>query len=423
MITGNCLKSNRESTLPELVFNKLAQSRADLGFLLLQQLIQVARTGPGARGVLKQAWETLHSHAADLGTALTGDDAEYSRTLLKILYLSLQAHLDPSPAADSRAEEREVVKIKMMILEILSVVVARGFRSLTTRLHENPSKVLPADFALINAILRTALHIPGTDKYSEQLVTFFSDENTTRYASTLLSWSHQLTIDGDPVFGEFSITFLLELSTVPALAESMVIGGCLAQIASANLVKYFRRSGGIGPFDQPDRMYLIWTRGILPLVINLLRAIGGPIASEIASFLNQFKPQLTRASNSFDVKPSPTPKDVHRGYVNLAMASEIRSLALIATILDMFREAGASAGIVAADVAQLDWDRVTVKEDLDGRLQRRNALRDSIIAMDEREETWSRQKPTNLQGGSESRLEERIVEEMAAALSILEDEE
>ena len=417
------MKSNLENTLPELIFNKLAQSRADLAFLLLQQLIDAAPAGIDAKGILKPAWETLYSYAPDLGTALTGDEAEYVRTLLKILYLSLQAHLDSNLVANTPVESREAIRSTTTILEILGIAVARGFRSLTTRLHENPSKVLPADFALINAILRTALHVPGVDKHPEELVIYFSDENTSRYASTLLSWSHQLVVDNDPIFGEISITFLLEQSSVPALAESIVIGGCLSQIASTNLVNYFRRPGGAGPFDQPSRVYSIWTRGILPLMINLLRAIGGPIASEIASFLNQFKPQLARASNSFDIKPSPKPKEIHSGYVNLAMASEVRSLALITTILGIFREAGASAGIVAADIAQLEWDRAAVKEDLEGRLQRRNTLRDSIIATHEREEAWSRQKATNPRGGSENRLEEKVVEELAAALSILEDEE
>ena len=423
VVIGDCLRSNLENALPELIFSKLAQSRADLAFLLLQQLVSASPTGPEAKEMLKLAWDTLLNHAPDLGIALTGDEAEYDRTLLKVLYLSLQAHLSPSPVTNARGESREALKTTMMIVDILGVAVARGFRSLTTRLHENPSKVLPADFALFNAILRTALHIPGVDKHSEQLVIYFSDENTSRYASTLLSWTHQLTVETDPVFGELSITFLLELSSVPALAESIVIGGCLAQIASANIVDYFRRPGGFGPFDQPSRIYSIWTRGILPLVINLVRAIGAPIASEIASFLNQFKPQLMRASNSLNTKPLSAPRDMHSGHVSLAMASELRSLALITTILGMFREAGASAGIVAADVAQLEWDRLAVKEDLEERLQRRNALRDSIVATDEREEAWSRQKATHPQGGSESKLEEKIVEELTAALAILEDEE
>ncbi|MCJ1381806.1 hypothetical protein MMC17_004917 [Xylographa soralifera] len=425
-IIRDCLRSNLDNNLPQAIFERLCQSRADLAFALMQRIVETTPRSAEARSILKPAWTTLRSINPDLGLELTVGDATYSRTLLKILYLALQAHMPSSETASSRAsksmENPSTMENTQVVLEILSVVVAKGFRSLTTLLHEDVTKVSPSDYALINAILRAGLGIPGIERYPEQLVAQFTDNHTARYACTLLSWSHQLTIGDDPVYGELSMVFLLELSAVPVLAEAMAVEGVLTGISTATLMQYFRRPGGIGPFSEPTTMYGIWFRNLLPLALNLLGAIGAPIAAEVSAFIDQFRGQLSRSSNSFDTKP-PSPSDPVAGYITLGMASEVHSLALIRDILETFREAGPSAGIVAANVAELSWDRLQVKEDIENWLQRRKTLRECILATNEKEEVWSRQMPLSATGGAENRLEEKVVAEMSAALSILGDTE
>ena len=419
-VAEDCLLSNQGNTLPEAIFERLSQSRADLAFALLQRTITVIRHSEEAKGVLKVAWDTLRGHAPDIGIALTGTSGDYTRTLMKILYLALQAHTEDSATGvlDASTNRREGTKNGYplsTVLEILGSVVAHGFRSLTTLLHDNSSLVLAADYALINSVLRSCLRVPSIERHTEQLVTQFSDDNTARYASTLLSWSDQLAVNNDPIFGELTMTFLVELSSVPALAEAIAVAGILTQISTAKIMDYFRRSGGIGQFDEPTTVYGIWYRGVLPLALNLLSAIGAPIAAEVSAFLAQFRGQLARASAAFDIKPSSLPHAPGASYFTLSIASEAHSLALITKILDMFREAGPSAGIVASDVMELEWDRVQVKEDLDSWLQRRKAL---IVATNEKEEAWARQSAVD-KGSAESRLEEKIVEEMRATLALL----
>lgn len=425
-VVGDCLRYNGENTLPQAIFNKLAQSKADVAFVLLQHIIDVNRHSVEAQAILKPAWDTLRSQNLDLGSALIGVGATYSRTLLKILCLALQAHtgggrkrkLESWQTPDS--QRPETIQALQAILEILAVVVAQGFRSLTTLLYEDATQISPVDFGLINAILRTCLRVPGVEKHNEQLVTHFADDNTARYASTLLSWSDKLLHNNEPIYGEISIVFLLELSSVPILAESIAVNGTLSLILAANLMGYFRRPGGIGPFDKPQIMHGIWARGILPLALNLLTAIGAPIAAEVACFLAQFRPQLDRAAANFDVKSAASATDLAAGYITLDMAAETHSLALIATLLDVFREAGASAGIISSDIVPLGWDHAAVKEDLYGWLGRRGALRDCIVATNEKEERWRQMKPMSKDGGAESLLEEKVVAEFNAALRLLE---
>lgn len=423
----DCLKANAENQLPEVIFERLAQSRADLAFTLLQRLLEVKSTEVEVMAILPVAWNTLRRHDPDLGSALNGDNADYYRMLLKILYLALQPHtmdagstspevLNASTADGSTARSQSNFTVQVG-LEMLSTIVAQGFRSLTIILHDSPTLVQPPDFSLITAILRSVLHIPNLPRNTAHLMSAFSDSQTARCASTLLSWADQLATNGDPIYGELSILFLLEMSSVPALAESLAVEGVMSQMLSTNLIGILQ-SRAFGPFDQPARMYGIWGRGVLPLLLNLLHAVGPPLAPEISAALNQFPNQLARASNTFTSSPRTSAKDP-TGYITLGMASEALSLSLIVTILQTFREAGASAAIIPSEIEEVKWDRVQVKEEVEGWLQRRGALRDKIVPSDDKEERWSKQKPASGAGGNENRLEERVMEEMHGILGIL----
>ena len=424
---SDCLKANTENQLPEVIFERLAQSRADLAFTLLQRLLEVKSTEVEVKAILPVAWNTLRTHDSDMGSALNGDDAEYHRVLIKIVYLALQLHISDAATgspenlnastakgATARSETRSNVQIG---LEILSTIVAQGFRSLTIILHDSPALVHPSDFSLITAMLRSILHIPSLSRNAAHLFSAFSDSQTARCASTLLSWADQLATNGDPVYGELSILFLLEMSSIPALAESLAVEGVMSQILSTNLIRVLQ-SRAFGPFDQPVRMYSIWSRGVLPLLLNLLHAVGAPIAPEVSAALNQFPNQLARASNTFTSSPRTSVKDP-TGYITLGMASEALTLSLIVTILQTFREAGPSAAVIPSEIEEVKWDKGQVKDEVEGWLQRRGALSEKIVPSDEKEERWSKQKPLSGAGGTENRLEERVVEEMQGILGIL----
>ena len=414
----DCLKANAENQLPEVIFERLAQSRADLAFTLLQRLVEVRSTEVEVKAILSVAWNTLRRHDPNVGSALNGGDADYYRMLLKILYLALQPHildagsaspedLNASTAKGSTARSRSRSCVQLG-LEVLSTIVAQGFRSLTIILHDSPTLVHASDFSIITATLRSVLHIPSLSRNTAHLISAFSDSQTGRCASTLLSWADQLATNGDPIYGELSILFLVEMSSVPVLAESLAVEGIVSQILSTNLIRVLQ-SKAYGPFDQPARMYSIWGRGVLPLLLNLLHAVGPPLASEVSAALNQFPNQLGRASNTFTSSPRTSAKDL-TGYITLGMASEALTLSLIVTILQTFREAGASAAVIPNEIEEVKWDRGQVREDVEGWLQRRGALSEKIVASDEKEERWSKQKPVNGAGGNENRREQRVVE-------------
>ncbi|KAF2278844.1 uncharacterized protein EI97DRAFT_413750 [Westerdykella ornata] len=421
-VVRDCMTTNAESTLPEALFGQLTVLRADLAFVLLQRMVSAKTNTPEARRLLIPVWSAVRAATTDFDTVFASDSVNYYRSLLRTLYLTLQFHLMDESASDEDVFLRSsfrgsvpaskntlVEPISNQLLEILADAVARGFRSLATQLHSEPGSVSPSDFALLTAILQTILSIPEMTTWHSQAALLFSNSNTLRYATSLFSWSDKLTIQNngvaDPVYGELSLLFILSLSSMQTLAESMAVEGILSQLNSANLMNYYRRSGGMSPFDSPARIFTIWTKGILPLCLNLLRAVGPAIAGEIAAFLNQFPEQLNRASNALNFGKSTTK-------ITLSIASEAHSLALITSILDNDRAQGPRLGIQSNDIPDLDWDRENVKEDIESWLTRRGLLRERIVVVDERDAALF-EKPAL--DDYENMLEKRVVSELTAA--------
>ncbi|CBX98845.1 similar to nucleoporin (Nup184) [Plenodomus lingam JN3] len=300
-VITKCMLANTQTNLPEALFGQLMIVRADLAFALLKKLVDAKVSSAETRKLLTPVWNAIRATTADFDSVFSSDSVYYYRSLLRILYLVLHFHLvsdnDDSEETNLRSSFRGTVpashntyteSISTLLLEILTDTVARGFRSLANQLHAEPSSVLPADFALLTALLQRILAIPEMSKWQSQAALLFANHNTTRYATSLFSWADKLTVNHngvqDPVYGELSILFLLSLSSIPALAETMAVDGVLSQLNTANITCYFRRAGGMGPFDTPARMHSIWTKGVLPLCLNLLLSVGPPIAAEISSF-------------------------------------------------------------------------------------------------------------------------------------------
>ena len=217
--------------------------------------------------------------------------------------------------------------------------------------------------------------------------------------------------------------FLLELSSMPLMAEQLAIDGLLGHIASANITSYLRR-GNISPFADSaglQRCYSIWVRGILPLLLNLLDSVQGNIAGEVAIFLSQFPTLLSQASSAFDAPEMSrilsSSKHATK-YITLSTCSEVHSLALITYILSGYRD-GLGVNVVV-DLKQ--WDAGQVQENVDFWLGSRALLRERILPMGDREVEMLRRKVTDPMGNGQmtvSELEARVVGEMMGTRDVL----
>lgn len=426
---NECLIANTNSDLPESIFYEVFQIRTDFAFVLLQKLVGAKSTHPDMKKVLFTAWDTIKTSQINIELALVGNDAEYYRSLLRVVLLSLRVHADERREHLSGSFNRSLSKpkngtmpsleLQLVVLDIIDVIVARGFRALAAAVHESRTDSSPEDIALVTAILQTSLHIPEIDVLHLQICTKFAEADTARVAATLFSWSDGLAINGDPIYGELAMLFLMELSSIRLMAEQLAVDGILSQLLNSKLVASIRR--GVGPFSRTPRVYSIWVRGILRLCLNLLLAVGPPTAPEVSEFLNQFEAQLALASANFDNKPTssdPSPNNT-AGYITLSTASEAHALALIHRILEGFRAAGASTGVLTSEILSLQWDATTVREDIEYWLESRNGLRQRILPINELEEELTREKPRRKDRASENRFEEELVDELTNVVTLL----
>lgn len=425
LVVQSSLEANTRSVPQEAIFTRIQQTRADFAQSLLQRLVEIGAQGSEFFGLLQVVWDTLRACRATYEEALANDDTEYYRSLLNVLFLALQFHLDgPSRTTPEAISKKPKISSDIpLVVEITKIVVAQGFKALTTYLHDQPDKCTPKDFAILTAILQTCLQVKDADRLYEHIVFHIEDNDTARYATSLFSWADQLAVAGDPVYGDISISFLVKLSTIPMLAEHLAVEAVLMRLSTCRLTNILRQPKGFGPFDPVPRFYTIWTSGILPLCLNLLYHVIRT-APEVAAFLNQFEGQLNRSAESFSAGrtaaaiPGPAARRIC-----LSMASEAYSLALITFILDRFREAGASAGMDASAIQELKWDKAQVKEDIEELLERKQTLRGRIAATNDKEVEMARQKPLKSASGAENRLEEKIVGELKAALVCLGGED
>ncbi|KAI9923832.1 hypothetical protein ASPWEDRAFT_40372 [Aspergillus wentii DTO 134E9] len=424
LVVRNCLVANTRDVPQEPIFERIQQTRVEFAQALLQRLVEVGAKGAEVFGLLAVVWEAMRTRRATYEDALVNDDTEYYRSLLNVLFLALQFHVDgPSRTApETLTKKAEISSDLTLVVEIVKTVVAQGFKSLTTYLHDQPQKCTPKDFAILTAILQTSLQVKNADRLYEHIVFHIEDNDTARHATSLFSWADQLAVAGDPIYGDLSIAFLVKLSTLPMLTEHLAVEGVLMRLSTCRLTNILRQPKGFGPFDPVPRLYTIWTGGILPLCLNMLYNVIRT-APEVAAFLNQFEGQLTRAAEAFAAGRTTVTSTPAVRRISLSMASEAYSLSLICFILDRFREAGASVGVDAQSIQEIKWDKVQVKEDIEELLGRKQSLRTRIVATSDKEVEMLRQKPVNSASGAENRLEEKITNELKATLVCLGGEE
>ncbi|KAL7626047.1 hypothetical protein AAE478_002817 [Parahypoxylon ruwenzoriense] len=422
-VAQQCLEANEETQSHDQVFERLAESRVNLALMLVQRVVNSAPSAGDITQLLMALWATVSS----VQEPYAPENISLYRTLLKLLYVTLRAQVrsltqsDPAgTASDKQGNNMAAAAISQSVLSIIDIAVARGFRTLVSLVHDSQDSILPSDISLLNAILQACLCVPGMDQSQTQILNIMATHDAVQAAVSLYSWSDKLADQGDPIYGELSLLFLLELSTLPLVAEQLACDGLLNHITSANLAAYLRRPN-VSPFADsvgPQRCYSIWAKGIVPLLLNILSALGVTIAPEVAYVLNQF-PNLMQSSIERLEPPSDNRRRGRheRSYITLLSVSEIHSLALTTRVLGALRINN------ARDIPEVEWDSAALLESVEFWVDRRRLLREKLVPLGPREAEWKSMPPSdrNKARGFESRLEEKVIEQLELVRIVLSE--
>lgn len=424
-VAEQCLEANQRPQPPENIFVVLAHSRANLALTLLQRLADYSLLPKDISQLLSLVSATING----VENPWSKEQISYFRTLLKVLFVVLRGTKHSNNAAPQKPTAESPVAVTQLVLTTLDRVVARSFRNLAALVHEPDAATTPEDLALITAILQACLSVPGIEQCQLQVLNIMSSHDILQVATSLFSWSDRLAEKGDPIYGELALLLLLELSALPALAEQLACDGLLGHLTSAKLAGFMRRAN-VSPFTDnagAARCYAIWAKGILPLLLNILGALGATIAPEVAFVLNQF-PNLLRSSidrleapGMSRTVPLSSSRDALGAagphyFVALVAVSEVHSLALLTRVLAALRAGN------ARDIPEVAWDAGVVLENVEFWLTSRKVLRERLLPLGPREVEWRGTKASE-GSGCETRLEEKAVVLLEGVRDVLAEEE
>ncbi|KAK1750683.1 nucleoporin subcomplex protein binding to Pom34-domain-containing protein [Echria macrotheca] len=413
-VAEQCLESNQRPQPPEDIFVRIVHSRANLSLTLFQRLADSSQLPKDIGPPLSVVAATIYG----VEEPLSKEQISYFRTLLKILFVVLRGIRHSTNSVPQKRSAEAPVAISQQVLTILDRIVAKTFRTLVRLVHEAESPTTPEDLVLVTAVLQACLSVPGIEQCQVQILHIMTAHEVFQTATSLFSWAHQLADKGDPIYGELALLFLLELSSLPAVAEQLAIDGLLSQLTSAKLAGFMRREN-VGPFSDnagAARCYSIWAKGLLPLLLNILRALGPTIAPEVAFVLNQFPNLLWASAERFEAPGiSRTISKESRQFVSLIAVAEIHSLALLTRVLAVLRLNN------ERDIPEVQWDAASVLENVEFWLASRKVLRERLVALGPRESDWRSTKASE-GSGCENLLEEKVVVQLEAVRAVLSEE-
>ena len=413
-VAEQALESNQRSQPPEDIFVRLRYSRASLTLTLFQRLADASQM-PADIG---QSLAIIATTIYGVETPFSKDQISYQRTLLKILFMVLRGATHSSNSTHVRRVAEAPAAVTQQVLTVLDRVVAASFRTLVTLIHESESVTTPEDLALVTAVLQACLTVPGIEQCQEQILNIMLAQDVIQMATSLFSWSDRFTYNGDPIYGELSLLFLLELSALRTIAEQLAIEGLLSHITSAKLVSFMRQRN-VSPFSDnagAARCYGVWAKGILPLLLNIIRALDARIAPEVAHVLNQFGDLLNSSAERIQAPGiSRTVARDSQQYITLIGVAEIHSLALLFRVLAALRVNN------QRDIPEVRWDAAGVLENVEFWLESRKILRERLLALGPRESNWRATK-ANEGSNCDSRLEEKVVSQLEAVRDVLSED-
>ncbi|KFA47335.1 hypothetical protein S40293_06059 [Stachybotrys chartarum IBT 40293] len=418
-VTQQCLNANQSIPGPETIFLKLVNARANLALVLVQRLVKHSFKVQDINELLATLLGTIRA----LEEPFSQESISYSRVLLKTLFVTLRAYQVSEGRTETDSQSNgagSAVTITQTILNILDRVVGRGFRLLVSLVHDQEAAVLPEDLALHTAILQACLSLPNIEQSQAQILNIMASHDTVHAATSLFSWSDKLSVQGDPVYGELSILFLMELSNLPLMAEQIACDGILSSILSAKLVKLMGQANVSPVAETPvaQRCYGIWVKGLLPLMLNLLTALGPTVAPEITYVLNQFPHLLQASVDRFEAPGSSRiPSSAATRYLTLLATSEVHSLALLIRVLAALRVNN------SRDIPAVQWDAAGLAENVEFWLSSRRLLKERLLPLGQRELDWRNTKTKSSDStGCENLLEEKVVSQLETVRDVLNEQ-
>lgn len=320
LVASIAISSNLHEVLQYPAFEMTVKIRLETAFFIL---FNISKISPSINiykeSDLEQSFKLLTDPSLDFLNAISGLDnakEKFYEPLLKIISLLLGKFSEVGKSNNnSELENLNVslfaimtdenkngkVQIKSTLYQIISrivdIVAIKGMKAIISLINDSRSTSATEDIVQITSILSKCLELPGMVVGHSTFVAMMSDSGCERSVLSLYSYAMDANVNGDPIYGELSLYYIQEWLTVEAMADHFVINGLFGVLNQSPVSKEIQK-GGISPATAP-RLHNIWTKGILNIVLLLLRQLGSRIVPEMLLFINYFRRQIEFVTRSW----------------------------------------------------------------------------------------------------------------------------
>ncbi|KTW26284.1 uncharacterized protein T551_03583 [Pneumocystis jirovecii RU7] len=295
------LKANSEENIDPSIIMSIACERAELSLFLtmhLQTIKSKFNLGKYFSTILLHAWKAISSVEANFLLSIGTKNSQYTRTILKIIYICLHG-------INSSEDRIENYIIFPILIGLSDLVLTRGASKLFSKALETPTSIFPSDIMLFAAIAEEIFDIQGIEALYDTISASMFQHDNFQSIITFFSNIDPIKKNQDSyLFAEASLLFLYVFSSIPSLSEQLVIYGLLNMLIDASICHQIQKrdthlqNSNTGPISL--NLYQLWVRGILPIVLNLLRYVGSRISTEILGFLKIYSVQIQTAFGNWN---------------------------------------------------------------------------------------------------------------------------
>lgn len=251
---------------------------------LIQRVDASAIQRPALEGLLQSIWRALSSARLALQQTLVSGNMDSPRLLLQAQYQCLRQ------ASRSATTDDSNLSADLLRLSIFESYVCRSGRLIFLNFVKGAARDMLVDAELLTATSEIIVSDTKMKQYETELAIALESSNVTRAALAAFSTSEWSEAHSRYAVGEVAIEFLSGLSYVPALAERIASERVAVVITEGNIGQAIQR-GGVRPETSPS-VHRIWSKGILPLLLNLIRHMGARLVDETMGLLRNFERQI-----------------------------------------------------------------------------------------------------------------------------------
>jgi nuclear pore complex protein Nup188 len=280
ILTKACLEANIAEAKMHTLLRATMADRANLAFSLIGNP-SLSVKHEEVKTILRLAFTALVAPELTFFDALADGKFDLARPLLRIVVTCLKRF--------KKAKGRS----SALLLDIFEALVAKAATSLFNRARVHPDGDVADMISIIIAIGQEVVDLCSKDSIISEFCNKLMDHSSLEAAVGMYATSHQALIDDQPIFAELSLLYMVTLAPVPRVPEQLAVARILAYIMESPISSILQSTDIRTPHSYV--LHRVWTRGVLPVIFNLLQSLGSRILQDTVAFLRLYEHQIQSA--------------------------------------------------------------------------------------------------------------------------------